>query len=53
LVWYINNLAVLRVRHNIPQESMFLVFNSFIPENMAGEEGLLEVDWVRVYQYNQ
>jgi beta-glucanase (GH16 family) len=53
LVWYINNLAVLRVRHNIPQESMFLVFNSFIPENMGGEEGLLEVDWVRVYQYNQ
>jgi beta-glucanase (GH16 family) len=53
LIWYINNLVVLRVNHDIPHESMFLVFNSFIPENMSGEEGLLEIDWVRVYQYNQ
>ena len=52
LVWYINNLPVLRANHNIPRESMFLVFNSFIPEHITGEEGLLEVDWVRVYQYN-
>lgn len=53
MIWYINNLVVLRVNHNIPKESMYLVFNSFIPENMTGGEGLLEVDWVRVYQYNQ
>ena len=52
IIWYINNLAVFRVHHDIPRESMFLVFNSFIPEKMNGEEGLLEVDWVRVYQFN-
>ena len=52
LIWYINNLVVFRVHHDIPVESMFLVFNSFIPEKMNGEEGLLEVDWVRVYQFN-
>lgn len=52
LIWYINNLEVFRMHHDIPKESMFLVFNSFIPEKMNGEEGLLEVDWVRVYQFN-
>ncbi|MDD2284126.1 MAG: glycoside hydrolase family 16 protein [Paludibacter sp.] len=51
LTWYINNLAVFRTKNNIPKEQMFLVFNSFIPEKMTGEEGLLEVDWVRVYQW--
>ena len=51
LIWYINNLPVFRAKNNIPREQMFLVFNSFIPENMTGEEGLLEVDWVRVYQW--
>ena len=52
LIWYINNLVVLRAKNNIPKEQMFLVFNSFIPDNIDGEEGLLEIDWVRVYQYN-
>lgn len=51
LIWNINNLVVFRARNNIPKEQMYLAFNSFIPENIIGEEGLLEVDWVRVYQW--
>lgn len=51
LVWSINNIEVLRCRHNIPWESMHMVFNSFIPEKDYPGEGLLEVDWVRVYQH--
>jgi len=50
LVWMINNIEVYRTTANIPQEEMFLVFNSFLPQKSDGDEGLLEVDWVKVYQ---
>lgn len=51
LTWYLNNLPVFSTKNNIPDEEMFLAFNSFIPEKMTGEDSLLEVDWVRVYQW--
>lgn len=50
LIWMINNIEVYRTTSNIPTESMYLVFNSFIPEKLKGSAGELEVDWVRVYQ---
>jgi len=51
MIWSINNLVVLRITSNIPWQPMHLAFNSFIPKHMQGDEGLLEVDWVRVYQH--
>jgi hypothetical protein len=51
LNWYINNVLVFNVSSNIPGLPLFMTFNSFIPEDEEGEEGLLEVDWVRVYQW--
>ncbi|OIP81061.1 MAG: hypothetical protein AUK44_10765 [Porphyromonadaceae bacterium CG2_30_38_12] len=50
LVWMLNNMVVYRTSANIPQEAMYLVFNSFIPKKAHGSEGKLEVDWVRVYK---
>lgn len=52
LVWSVNNVEVLRSSVNVPWESLFVVFNSFIPVHEEGGEGLLEVDWIRVYQFN-
>lgn len=49
LIWMINNLEVYRTASNIPTEAMYMVFNSFIPQKANTNEGLLEVDWVRVY----
>lgn len=49
LIWLINDVEIYRTTSNIPQEEMFLVFNSFIPSKMKGDAGTLEVDWVRVY----
>lgn len=49
LIWMINNLEVYRTASNIPTEAMYMVFNSFIPQKTNGSEGVLEVDWVRVY----
>jgi beta-glucanase (GH16 family) len=50
LVWMINNVEVHRTTANIPKEEMFLAFNSFIPQKSHGSEGIMEIDWVRVYQ---
>lgn len=52
LVWYINNLEVLRITHDVPWEPLHMVLNSFIPENHPADEGLLEVQWVRAYQFH-
>lgn len=49
LIWKINNLEVYRTSGNIPKEQIFLVFNSFIPEKKHGSTGLLEIDWIKVY----
>lgn len=51
LIWLINDLEVYRTASNIPKEAMYLVFNSFIPEKQKASTALLEVDWVKVYQY--
>lgn len=52
LIWSINNLVVLRSQRDIPTEALYMIFNSFIPIHEEGGEGLLEVDWVRAYQFN-
>jgi hypothetical protein len=49
LIWMINDLEVYRTSSNIPKETMFLAFNSFISEKQHGAAGSFEVDWVRVY----
>lgn len=50
LVWMINDLEVYRTVSNIPSEEMYMAFNSFIPQKLKGSDGVLEVDWVRVYR---
>jgi len=49
LVWMINDLEVYRTASNIPLDSMYLAFNSFISQKQKGSAGSLEVDWVRTY----
>lgn len=49
LIWKINDLEVYRTASNIPLESMYLAFNSFISQKQKGSAGNLEVDWVRTY----
>lgn len=52
LIWSVNNIEVFRASSDIPWENMFPVFNSFIPEQIPGEEGKLEVSLIRIYQFN-
>ncbi len=50
LIWMIYYLEVYRTASHIPKQEMYLGFNSFISEKQHGSTGLLEVDWVKVYQ---
>jgi len=49
LIWMINDLEVYRTASNIPNEEMYMAFNSFISQKQKGSAGSLDVDWVRVY----
>ena len=50
LIWYVNNMEVLRVPNTLPKEKMFMLAQSFLPCNEKGGEGKLKVQWVRIYK---
>lgn len=50
LSWFINGLKVNTTTSHIPDKPMFLAFSSFVAEGKRkGGEGVMEIDWVRVY----
>lgn len=50
LVWYVNDMEVLRVPNTLPKEAMFLLAQSFLPKSEKGGEGKLKIQWARVYR---
>ena len=50
LVWYVNDMEVLRMRNSLSAEQRFLLAQSFLPGNESGGEGKLKVQWARVYK---
>ena len=50
LIWYVNNLEILRLRNSLPKEAMFMLAQSFLPGNEKGGEGKLKVQWARVFR---
>lgn len=50
LVWYVNNMEVLRMRNSLSAEQRFFLAQSFLPGNESGGEGKLKVQWARVYK---
>lgn len=50
IIWLVNNVEVYRTSNNLPSGKLFLALSSFIDEKQRGEEGLLSVAWVRVYE---
>ncbi|MDL2290381.1 hypothetical protein LJB95_03150 [Paludibacteraceae bacterium OttesenSCG-928-F17] len=49
LIWKINNMEVFRTSNNVPSNEMYLGVNSYLPENEKGGQGVVEVDWVKVF----
>lgn len=50
LVWYVNNMEVLRTRNSLSAEQRFFLAQSFLPGNEKGGEGKLKVQWARAYR---
>ena len=50
LIWYVNNLEIMRMRNKLPQEAMFLLAQSWLPQTEKGGTGKLKIQWARVYR---
>ena len=50
LIWYVNNLELLRLPNRLPKEAMFMLAQSFLPTKEKGGPGKLKVRWARVYK---
>ena len=50
LVWYVNNLEILRLPNRLPKEAMFFLAQSWLPRSEKGGVGALRVKWARVYR---
>lgn len=50
IIWYVNNLEILRLPNRLPKEAMFFLAQSWLPNNEKGGEGKLKVQWARVYR---
>ena len=50
LIWYVNDLEVLRLPNRLPKEPMFFFAQSWLPQNEKGGEGKLKVQWSRGYR---
>ena len=50
LVWYVNNLELLRLPNHLPKEAMFFLAQSWLPMSEKGGTGKLKIQWARVYR---
>lgn len=50
LIWYVNDLELLRMPNRLPKEAMFFLAQSWLPKAEKGGEGKLKVQWARVFR---
>ena len=50
LVWYVNNMELLRLPNHLPKEAMFFLAQSWLPMSEKGGTGKLKIQWARVYR---
>lgn len=50
LIWYVNDLEVLRLPNRLPKEPMFFFAQSWLPQAEKGGEGKLKIQYARAYR---
>ncbi len=50
LVWFVNDMEILRLPNRLPKEAMFFLAQSWLPVKEKGGAGALRVKWARVYR---
>ncbi len=52
LVWYVNNMELLRLPNRLPKEAMFFLAQSWLPMAEKGGTGKLKIQWARASAMN-
>ena len=50
LIWYVNDMEVLRMPNKLPKEAMFFFAQSWLPGTEKGGEGKLKVQWAKAFR---
>ena len=50
LIWYVNNMEILRLPNRLPKEAMFFYAQSWLPKAEKGGAGKLKIQWARAYR---
>jgi len=50
LIWFVNNLEILRLPNRMPKEAMFYLAQSWLPVAENGGAGKLKIQWARAYR---
>lgn len=50
LIWYVNDMEVLRMPNTLPKEPMFFLAQSWLPGTESGGAGKLKTQWARVFK---
>lgn len=50
LIWYVNDMEILRLPNRLPKEAMFFMAQSWLPQSEKGGAGKLKVQWARAYR---
>ena len=50
LIWYVNNMEILRLPNRLPQEAMFYLAQSWLPMTEKGGTGKLKVQWAKAFR---
>jgi len=50
LIWYVNDLEILRLPNRLPKEAMFYYAQSWLPMAEKGGAGKLKIQWARAYK---
>ena len=50
LIWYVNNMEILRLPNRLPKEAMFFYAQSWLPKTEKAGAGKLKIQWARAYK---
>lgn len=49
LIWYVNNMEVLRMDNKLSGEQLFVLAQSFLPAKQKAGNAKMNIQWIRVY----
>lgn len=51
IIWYVNNLELLRIKNPLKGEKLYFVAQSSLPKNVRAGEGKLKIAWIKAFEF--